>query len=89
MYVTVFLLNYKISDVLPVINGAQVGYTVKDINAGRNSSRDIAKMAEMKAKANSLINVLFPTSKRTLLPLVCVEIKLPPNSNLPQRNIKY
>ena len=50
MYVTVFLLNYKISDVLPVINGAQVGYTVKDINAGRNSSRDIAKMAEMKAK---------------------------------------
>ena len=87
MYVTVFLLNCKISDVLPVINGAQVGYTVKDINAGRNSSRDIAKMAEM--KANSLINVLFPTSKRTLLPLVCMEIKLPPNSNLPQRNIKY
>ena len=67
MYVIVFLLNCKISDVLPVIDGAQVGYTLKDINAGRNSSRDIAKMAEMKAKTNSLINVLFPTLKGTLL----------------------
>ena len=67
MYVIVFLLNCKVSDVLPVINGAQVGYTLKDINAGRNSSRDIAKMAEMKAKANSLINVLFPTLKGTFL----------------------
>ena len=67
MYVTVFLLNCKISDVLPVINSAQVGYTLKDINAGRNSSRDIANMAEMKAKANSLIDVLFPTLKGTLL----------------------
>ena len=65
MYVIVFLLNCKISDVLPVINGAQGGYTLKDINAGRNSSRDIAKMAEMKAKANSLITVLFPTLKGT------------------------
>ena len=63
----VFLLNCKISDVLPVIDGAQVGYTLKDINAGRNSSRDIANMAEMKAKANSLIDVLFPTLKGTLL----------------------
>ena len=67
MYVIVFLLNCKVSDVLPVINGAQVGYTLKDINAGRNSSRDIANMAEMKAKANSLIDVLFPTLKGTLL----------------------
>ena len=67
MYVIVFLLNCKISDVLPVIDGAQVGYTLKDINAGRNSSRDIAKMAKMKAKANSLIDVLFPTLKGTLL----------------------
>ena len=67
MYVIVFLLNCKISDVLPVIDGAQVGYTLKDINAGRNSSRDIANMAEMKAKANSLIDVLFPTLKGTLL----------------------
>lgn len=67
MYVIVFLLNCKISDVLPVIDGAQVGYTLKDINAGRNSSRDIAKMAEMKAKTNSLINVLFPTLKGTFL----------------------
>ena len=67
LYVIVFLLNCKVSDVLPVINGAQVGYTLKDINAGRNSSRDIANMAEMKAKANSLINVLFPTLKGTLL----------------------
>ena len=45
----------------------QAGYTLKDINAGRNSSRDIANMAEMKAKANSLIDVLFPTLKGTLL----------------------
>ena len=67
MYVIVFLLNCKVSDVLPVINGAQVGYTLKDINAGRNSSRDIAKMAKMKAKANCLINVIFPTLKGTLL----------------------
>lgn len=67
MYVIVFLLNCKISDVLPVIDGAQVGYTLKDINAGRNSSKDIAKMAEMKAKTNSLINVLFPTLKGTFL----------------------
>ena len=67
LYVIVFLLNCKISDVLPVINGAQAGYTLKDINAGRNSSRDIANMAEMKAKANSLIDVLFPTLKGTLL----------------------
>ena len=67
MYVIVFLLNCKISDVLPVIDGAQVGYTLKDFNAGRNSSRDIAKMAEMKAKTNSLINVLFPTLKGTFL----------------------
>ena len=67
MYVIVFLLNCKISDVLPVIDGAQVGYTLKDINASRNSSRDIAKMAEMKAKTNSLINVLFPTLKGTFL----------------------
>ena len=67
LYVIVFLLNCKVSDVLPVINGAQVGYTLKDINAGRNSSRDIANMAEMKAKANSLIDVLFPTLKGTLL----------------------
>ena len=67
MYVIVFLLNCKVSDVLPVINGAQVGYTLKDINASRNSSRDIAKMAKMKAKANSLINVIFPTLKGTLL----------------------
>ena len=67
MYVIVFLLNCKICDVLPVIDGAQVGYTLKDINAGRNSSRDIAKMAEMKAKTNSLINVLFPTLKGTFL----------------------
>ena len=66
-HVIVFLLNCKISDVLPVIDGAQVGYTLKDINAGRNSSRDIAKMAEMKAKTNSLINVLFPTLKGTFL----------------------
>ena len=67
MYVIVFLLNCKISDVLPVIDGAQVGYTLKDINAGPNSSKDIAKMAEMKAKTNSLINVLFPTLKGTFL----------------------
>ena len=67
MYVIVFLLNCKISDVLPVIDGAQVGYTLKDINASRNSSRDIAKMTEMKAKTNSLINVLFPTLKGTFL----------------------
>ena len=67
LYVIVFLLNCKVSDVLPVINGAQVGYTLKDINAGRNSSRDIAKMAKMKAKANSLINVIFPTLKGTFL----------------------
>ena len=67
LYVIVFLLNCKISDVLLVINGAQAGYTLKDINAGRNSSRDIANMAEMKAKANSLIDVLFPTLKGTLL----------------------
>ena len=67
MYVIVFLLNCKISDVLPVIDGAQVGYTLKDINAGRNSSRDIAKLAEMNAKTNSLINVLFPTLNITLL----------------------
>ena len=60
-------MNWKISDVLPVINGAQAGYTLKDINAGQNSSRDIANMAEMKAKANSLIDVLFPTLKGTLL----------------------
>ena len=79
LYVIVFLLNCKISDVLPVINGAQAGYTLKNINAGRNSSRDIANMAEMKAKANSLIDV----------PLMCIETKLLPNSNLPQRNIKY
>ena len=63
----VLLLNCKFSDILPVINGAQVGYTLKDINAGRNSSRDTAEKAEMKAKANSLINVLFPTPKGTLL----------------------
>ena len=47
----------------------------------------------MKAKANSLINVLFPTPKGTLLfgpdPLACMETTLLPNSNLPQRNIKY
>ena len=67
MYVIVFSLNCKISDILPEINGAQVGYTLKDINAGRNSSRDIANMAIMKAKANSLIDVLFPTLKGTLL----------------------
>ena len=67
LYVIVFSLNCKISDILPKINGAQVGYTLKDINAGRNSSRDTAQKAEMKAKANSLINVLFPTLKGTLL----------------------
>ena len=65
LYVIAFSLNCKISDILPEINGAQVDYTLKDINAGRNSSRDIAQKAEM--KANSLINVLFPTSKGTLL----------------------
>ena len=42
LYVIVFSLNCKISDILPEINGAQVGYTLKDINAGRNSSRDTA-----------------------------------------------
>ena len=65
LYVIAFSLNCKISDILPEINGAQVDYTLKDINAGRNSSRDTAQKAEM--KANSLINVLFPTSKGTLL----------------------
>ena len=65
MYVIVFSLNCKISDILLEINGAQVGYILKDINAGRNSSRDTAWKAEM--KANSLINVLLPTSKGTLL----------------------
>ena len=67
MYVIVFFFNCKISDVLPVIDGVQIGYAIKDINAGRNSSRDIAKMAEMNAKTNSLINVLFPTLNITLL----------------------
>ena len=65
LYVIAFSSNCKISDILPEINGAQVDYTLKDINAGRNSSRDTAQKAEM--KANSLINVLFPTSKGTLL----------------------
>ena len=65
LYVIAFSLNCKISDILPEINGAQVDYTLKDINAGRNSSRDTAQKAKM--KANSLINVLFPTSKGTLL----------------------
>ena len=65
LYVIAFSLNCKISDILPEINGAQVDYTLKDINASRNSSRDTAQKAEM--KANSLINVLFPTSKGTLL----------------------
>ena len=65
LYVIAFSLNCKISDIFPEINGAQVDYTLKDINAGRNSSRDTAQKAEM--KANSLINVLFPTSKGTLL----------------------
>ena len=65
LYVIAFSLNCKISDILPEINGAQVDYTLKDINAGRNSSRDTTQKAEM--KANSLINVLFPTSKGTLL----------------------
>ena len=65
LYVIAFSLNCKISDILREINGAQVDYTLKDINAGRNSSRDTAQKAEM--KANSLINVLFPTSKGTLL----------------------
>ena len=32
----------NISDILPVINGAQGGYTLKDINAGRNSSGNTA-----------------------------------------------
>ena len=67
MYVIVFSLNCKISDILPEINGAQVGYALKDINAGRNSSRDTAYKAKMKAKANSVINFLFPTSKGTLI----------------------
>ena len=67
LYVIAFSLNCKISDIFPEINGAQVDYTLKDINAGRNSSRDTAQKAETKAKANSLINVLFPTSKGTLL----------------------
>ena len=45
LYVIVFLLNCKISDILLlvillVIDGAQVGYALKVINAGRNSSRD-------------------------------------------------
>ena len=36
------ILVCNISDILPVINGAQGGYTLKDINAGRNSSGNTA-----------------------------------------------
>ena len=92
MCVIVFLLNCKISDVLQEINGAQVGHTLKNIYADQKSCRDIAYNAEKKAKANSLINVRFPTLKEHYslgLPLVCMETKLLPNSNLFQRNIKY
>ena len=54
------LLNCKFSDILTVINGAQGGYTLKDINAGRTSSRDTVEKAKMKAKANCLITCSLP-----------------------------
>ena len=38
-----------------MIYGAQGGYNLKDINAGRNFSRDTAWKAKMKAKVDSLI----------------------------------
>ena len=63
LYVIVFSLNCKISDKLPEIDGAQVDYTLKDINAGRNSSRDTAQKAKMKAKANSVIKCSLPYIK--------------------------
>ena len=88
MYVIVFSSNCKTSDILPEINGAQVDNTLKDINAGRNSSRNTAQKAETKTKANSLINVLFPTAKGTLLfgSSISVHGDLTSNNyNLPQR----
>ena len=64
MQVIVFLLNCKISDLLPAINSAQVGDTLKDINAGRNSSRDAAQKAEMKAKAGVSLGDQWSSSQR-------------------------